>query len=203
MLILPVTSTAVTFNYPRILDHPWNHSPITVYIDNKSVPPHYSPTYYTDVEKALNYWAEGGNGKLEYTPVFDIVDSKDADIRIKWDENFQKDQGAPTGVAGATTPLIVNGLFVYVNIVFGVGYYQLLEWIPYSDAAMTSMAEHELGHALGLAHSNDSQDIMYPTNKQINNTNPFLLKYGSILLAAFYAAIAVITFIFVSWLLSR
>lgn len=203
VLIIPIASASSEFSYPRILDHPWDHSPITIFIDNKTVPPHYNPTYYTDIEKALNYWAEGGNGKLAYTPVFRFVDSENADVRIRWDENLQKDQGAPPGAAGDTTPLIANGRFVYVNIVLGVGSYQWLEWVPYSDTAMVAIAEHELGHALGLAHSNDKRDIMYPTNEQINNTNPIFLKYSSIFLMAFYAIIAVIVFLSVSWLLNR
>jgi predicted Zn-dependent protease len=204
VLILPIASAASEFNYPRILDHPWDHSPVTVYIDNKSVPPHYSPTYYTQVQKALNYWAEGGNGKLEYTPVFEIVDSEKADIRIRWIENLQKDQGVPAGVAGDTIPLAVNGRFVRVYIMLGVGNYQWMKWVPYSDTAMLAIAEHELGHSLGLNHSNDKQDIMYPTNEQIDNTNPlFLSKYGSLLLFATYAVLAIVVFLSVSWLLSR
>jgi len=204
LLILPIAPAASEFNYPRILDHPWDHSPITVYIDNKSVPPHYSPTYYTQVQKALNYWAEGGNGKLEYTPVFEIVDSEKTDIRIRWVENLQKDQGVPHGVAGDTTPLVVNGRFVRVDIILGVGNSQWMEWIPYSDTAMLAIAEHELGHALGLDHSNDKRDIMYPTNEQINNTNPFFLsKYGSLLLFAAYAILAIVVFLSVSYILGR
>ena len=204
VLISPITSTASEFSYPRILDHPWDHSPITVYINNKTVPLHYSPTYYADIEKALNYWAGGGNGKLKYIPVFEIVDSEDADIRIKWDANLQKDQGAPHGVAGETIRHIANGRFVYVNIILGVGNNQWIKWVPYSDIAMIAIVEHELGHALGLDHRNDPRDIMYPSNEQIDNTNLFLeSKYGSLLLIVFYTAIAVIVFISVSWLLNR
>ena len=76
ILIFPIASAASGYSYPKTLDYPWDHSPITVYIDNKSVPPHYNPSYYTQIEKALQYWEEGGNGKLNYTPVFKIVDSK-------------------------------------------------------------------------------------------------------------------------------
>ena len=69
---------------------------------------------------------------------------------------------------------------------------------------MLVIAEHGLGHALELDHSNDPQDIIYPSNEQIDNTNPFFQsKYGSLLLIAFYTAIAVIVFISVSWLLNR
>ncbi|WP_230627741.1 matrixin family metalloprotease [Methanosarcina barkeri] len=200
---MPVHPAVSEFNYPRILDNPWDHSPITVYIDNKSVPPHYSPTYYTQVQKALNYWAEGGNGKLDYTPVFAIVDSEKADIRIRWVENLQKDQGVPPKVAGVTVPLIVNGRFIRVDVMLGVGYSQWGEWVPYSDTAMLAIAKHELGHALGLNHSNDKQDIMYPSNEQINNTNPILSKYGSFLLFAVYAILAIVVFLSVSYVLGR
>lgn len=203
VLILPIAPAASEFNYPRILDHPWNHSPITVYIDNKSVPPHYSPTYYTQVQKALNYWTGGGNGKLAYNPVFEIVDSEKADIRIRWAENLQKDQGVPHGVAGDTIPFIVNGRFIRVDITLGVGYSQWGEWVPYSDTAMLAITKHELGHALGLNHSNDKQDIMYPTNEQISNTNPILSKYGSLLLFAVYAILAIAVFLSVSYILGR
>jgi predicted Zn-dependent protease len=204
ILILPIASAASEFNYPRSLDHPWDHSPITVYIDNKSVPPHYSSTYYTQIEKALDYWATGGNGKLHYTPVFKVVDSENADIRIKWVENLQTDQGAPPGVAGYATPHTDNGKYVQVDIVLEVGSYQGRQWIQYGDATMLAIVKHELGHSLGLEHSNDPQDIMYPTYEQRDNINPLLLsKYGPLLLVAFYAALAIIVFISVSWLISR
>ena len=69
---------------------------------------------------------------------------------------------------------------------------------------MIAIVEHELGHALGLDHSNDPRDIMYPSNEEIDNTNLFLeSKYGSLLLITFYTAIAITVFISVSWLLNR
>jgi predicted Zn-dependent protease len=204
ILVLPSVSAASEFSYPRTLDHPWDHSPITVYIDNKTVPPHYSPTYYIQIEKALNFWEQGGNGKLQSPPVFEIVDSEDADIRIRWVENLQKDQGAPLGVAGYAAPRIANGRFVSVDIVLEVGSYQGMEWVQYGDATIFVITEHELGHALGLEHSNDKRDIMYPNYEQRDNINPLLLsKYGSLLLILAYAALAFIVFLTVSWLISR
>jgi len=40
-----------------------------------------------------------------------------------------------------------------------------------SDEDLSMIIRHEFGHALGLAHSNDPQDLMHPT---LNTNNPFI-----------------------------
>lgn len=198
--ILPILSTASENSPEKLSDHPWSHSPITVYIDDKNVPEDYSPTYYTQIEKALKYWEIGGNGNLKYTPVFRIVDTRKADIRIRWVENLEKVEGARSGVAGYASPVIAEGRFVSVDIVLEVGNYQGKSWAQYGDSTMLSIAKHELGHALGLEHSNDRRDIMYPQDDQRDNINPILLsKYGSLLKAAFFITLALLLFLGISW----
>lgn len=198
--ILPILSTASENSPEGLSDHPWDHSPITVYIDDKNVPVDYSPTYYSQIEKALDYWEKGGNGNLKYTPVFQIVDTKEADIRIRWVENLENVEGAPSGVAGYANPSVANGRFVRVDIVLEVGNYQGKSWVQYGDATMLSIAKHELGHALGLKHSNDRHDIMYPQDEQRDNINPILLsKYGPLLQVAVFIALALLLFLGISW----
>lgn len=204
VLILPTVSAASEASPERILDYPWDHSPITVYIDNSNVPEHYSPTYYAQIEKAMEYWEEGGNGNLKFTPFFELVDSKEADIRIKWVENLENVEGAPPGVAGYASPRISNGRFVRVDIVLEVGNFQGKAWRQYGDVTMLSVAKHEFGHALGLGHSSNRRDIMYPEYEQREDINPLLLsKYGHVLQMAVLAAFAVLLYLGVSWQHSR
>jgi hypothetical protein len=43
----------------------------------------------------------------------------------------------------------------------GIGDSQCGEWVPYTAQTVYEIALHELGHALGFGHSNDSTNIMY------------------------------------------
>lgn len=204
VFILLTVSAASEANPERILDYPWDHSPITVYIDDSNVPEHYSPTYYAQIEKAMEYWEEGGNGNLKFTPVFKLVDSKEADIRIRWVENLENVEGASPGVAGYASPRVSNGRFVRVDIVLEVGNFQGKSWRQYSDETMLSIAKHEFGHALGLGHSSNRRDIMYPEHEQREDINPLLLsKYRPVLSVAALVAFAVLLYFGISWQRSR
>ncbi len=163
-------------SYPFLLDRPWDHSPITVHIDDVNVPPHYSPGYKDQVLIAMDYWEEGGNGKLNYVPGFTLTGDPDADINIRWVENMETVIGAPEGVAGHCVSYEKSGKYVRSEIVLEVGNYEGFSWRQYGNANMRTVAKHEIGHALGLAHSTDKKDIMYPTYAQREDLNPLLLE---------------------------
>ncbi len=179
---------------------PWDHSPITVYIDDKDVPEHYSPSYRTGVEDALKYWESGGNGQLEYQPVFEIVDVDNADILIMWVENLEKDAGVENGVAGFTRPYVMNGKFERADIVLETGNYKGYSWAQYGDKTMKDIATHELGHALGLGHSNDRDDIMFPSYDVKQDVNPLLLNSTwPLLLLLIIIAILIVSYHGTGW----
>ena len=201
LVLISISQVAsASAEYPKLLDVPWDHSPITVFIDDVDVPPHYSPTYRVQVESALLYWENGGNGKLDFTPDFEIVDTDDADIRIMWVENIEEAIGTKEGVAGFWSPYEVNWMYLRGDIVLEVGNYQGYAWRQYGDLNMFLVTKHELGHALGLAHSNDRKDIMYPTYEERDSVNPLLLSATRPFLLAFgVVSLAVIGFLLVSW----
>ena len=192
-------ASAVT-EYPKLLDMPWDHSPITVFIDDVNVPQHYSPTYRVQVESALLYWENGGNSKLNFTPDFKIVNTNDADIHIMWVENLENVTGADDGVAGFCRPYKIDGVYKRADIVLEVGNYQGHAWRQYGDLNMFLVSKHELGHALGLAHSNDRKDIMYPTYEERDNLNPLLLSSTLPYLIIFVVgSMAIVMFLIVGW----
>ncbi|WP_407355056.1 matrixin family metalloprotease [Methanolobus sp. WCC5] len=155
---------------------PWEQMPITVYIDDINVPDSYSPSYRKSVENALEYWEKGGNGQLGYQPDFLIVDTDNADILVMWVKNLEQDAGVEDGVAGFARPYVVNGRFERVDIVLETGNSRAYSWVQYGDKTMQDIAAHEIGHALGLGHSNDRNDIMYPTYDSREDIDPLLLK---------------------------
>lgn len=205
LLVFSMASDATAYYYyEKIADQPWDHTPITVFIDSENPPPRYSPTYYKQVEKALAYWEEGGNGKLDYRPVFKIVNSEDADIRIRWVENMEAIEGADSGVAGYARPHLINGGFDYVEIVLEVGNPRGKGWHQYGDSTMLAISKHEIGHALGLGHSDDRRDIMYKEYELRDDINPLLVsKYGTVIRLGGLAAFILILFLGVSWQHSR
>lgn len=82
-----ISTTTQNKYHVKYSDH-WDKSLITVHINNEKVLPHYKPVYYKQIKKALEYWEQGGNGKLGFTPEFKLVDSEDSGISVSWVERL-------------------------------------------------------------------------------------------------------------------
>lgn len=160
-ITLSLIQQAVGYNYPKISEYPWGYNPtLNVYIDDKNVPEGYHPAYKQSVINALQWWEKGGNGKLNYDFKFQ-VDRPDAQITIRWVKEVKGEIGGVANIEFQD-----GGKFAKVDILLELGYTRpgALVWVPHTDFDMDAFAKHEIGHALGLDHSDDFNDIMYPTH---------------------------------------
>lgn len=128
----------------------WSHFPITVYINDDSI--RQNPNYADDVKQALNIWQSTG------IVSFAVVDNPNAEITIKW-VNKLKEKSLDT--LGNTDLKFIN------TTQFGVIQNATIELLTKSDSRelsstdMINLALHEIGHAIGLQHT-EEDDIMNP-----------------------------------------
>jgi hypothetical protein len=127
-------------------------TPIRVYF----APTHaanFQPAFLNAIKQAFGLWVDAG------VPVrFDFDgDSSNAEVTVKWRIQFEIERTGQTDVTWDDNGHIQSAVVTLATFD--------PKGRPMDAEDIRVVAAHEVGHLLGLDHSKDSTDIMYPTAK--------------------------------------
>jgi hypothetical protein len=136
--------------------HRWDgryERPVRVYLPRTSRAANFQPAFADAIRDAFRTWEDAG------VPVrFDLqADSADADVRVAWRVQFEIERTGQTDLEWDPDGRLVRGVVT-------------LATFDYEGRAMGPwdlrvVALHEIGHLIGLDHSPDSTDLMFPVAK--------------------------------------
>jgi predicted Zn-dependent protease len=113
----------------------------------------WDPNYPVAAEKAFEEWKQAG-----FPLRFDIVtDRVNADILILWVDRFSANDGLRIGLTNKARDQ--SGWLVSAEITIAT---HTSDGEKLSQELIAGVARHEVGHALGLGHSTNTADVMYP-----------------------------------------
>lgn len=112
----------------------------------------YSPNLREAGRAAFVRWERVGGIPVR----FDFVnDSAAAEVVVRWIEQFPLRRAGQADIRWNNAGWIVHATLTLAT--------HTSDGIPLDDEAVYTVALHEIGHLLGLGHSDDPEDVMFPS----------------------------------------
>ena len=134
---------------------------LRVWIERQSTLPDWSSAYVGMVERAFDEWQQAG-----FPIRFDMVtDPIGADITIRWVRQLDGRRIGVTSMSRDQSGWLVSA---EINVALHGP-----DGAALSPELVAGVARHEVGHALGLGHSGNTVDVMFPesTTPTISDTD--------------------------------
>jgi len=144
----------------------WQNIPLTFFYKKTSKDPTLDELTKTAIIESIEEW----NKQLNLGPVWYFNNSKTANISnsniIRWSEDFERETGyTATNTMAITIRYSTPPLLIKAEIILNKEYTSL-----YHLSNLKLVLMHELGHTIGLDHSNDPVSIMYRSLSLNNNS---------------------------------